>query len=58
MMKVYHSVDERIEVLKTEVQFLKEKYESMDHDGGRFNTAAQVLQETIQELEFKESFRR
>ena len=39
-MVVYHSIGERIEVLKTEVQFLKEKYESMDHDGGRFNTAA------------------
>ena len=57
-MVVYRSIGERIEVLKTEVQFLKEKYESMDHDGGRFNTAAQVLQEIIKELEFNESFRR
>ena len=58
MMKVYRSIGERIDFLKMEVQFLKEKYESMDHDGGRFNTAAQVLQETINKLEIKEYFRR
>ena len=55
---VYRSLDERIEVLKTEIQLIKEKYESMDHDGGRFNTAAQVLQEIVDELEFKNSWRR
>ena len=58
MMKFYRSICERIDFLKMEVQFLKEKYESMDHDGGRFNTAAQVLQETINKLEIKEYFRR
>jgi len=55
---VYRSLDERIEVLKTEIQLIKEKYERMDHDGGRFNTAAQVLQEIVDELEFKNSWRR
>ncbi len=55
---VYRSLDERIEVLKTEIQLIKEKYESMDHDGGRFNTAAQVLQEIVDELEFKNSWRK
>ena len=55
---VYRSLDDRIEVLETEIKFLKEKYESMDHDGGRFNTAAQVLQEIVDELEFKNSWRR
>ena len=55
---VYRSLDERIEVLKTEIKLIKEKYESMDHDGGRFNTAAQVLQEIVDELEFKNSWRR
>ena len=55
---VYRSLDERIEVLKTEIQLIKEKYESIDHDGGRFNTAAQVLQEIVDELEFKNSWRK
>ena len=55
---VYRSLDERKEVLKTEIQLIKEKYESMDHDGGRFNTAAQVLQEIVDELEFKNSWRK
>ena len=55
---VYRSLDERIEVLKTEIQLIQEKYESMDHDGGRFNTAAQVLQEIVDELEFKNSWRK
>ena len=55
---VYRSLDDRIEVLETEIKFLKEKYESMDHDGGRFNTAAQVLQEIVDELEFKNSWRK
>ena len=55
---VYRSLDDRIEVLETEIKFLKEKYESMDHDGGRFNTAAQVLKEIADELKFKNSWRR
>ncbi len=55
---VYRSLDERIEVLKTEIKLIKEKYESMDHDGGRFNTTAQVLQEIVDELEFKNSWRK
>ena len=55
---VYRSLDERIEVLKTEIQLIKEKYKRMDHDGGRFNTAAQVLQEIVDELEFKNSWRK
>tara|TARA_R100000458_G_C8239303_1_gene218818 strand:+ start:499 stop:672 length:174 start_codon:yes stop_codon:yes gene_type:complete len=55
---VYRSLDDRIEVLETEIKFLKEKYESMDHDGGRFNTAAQVLEEIVDELKFRNSWKR
>ena len=55
---VYRSLDERIEVLKTEINLMKEKYERMEHDGGRFNTAAQVLEEILDELKFKNSWRR
>tara|TARA_R100001082_G_C4333882_1_gene146939 strand:+ start:304 stop:477 length:174 start_codon:yes stop_codon:yes gene_type:complete len=55
---VYRSLDDRIEVLETEIKFLKEKYESMDHDGGRFNTAAQVLEEIVDVLKFKNSWKR
>ncbi len=55
---VYRSIEDRIDVLKTELKFLKNKYENMDSDGGRFNTAAQVLEEIIDELEFKNSWRR
>ena len=55
---VYRSLDERIESLKMEIQFLEERYNSMDHDGGRFNTAAHVLQEILDELEFRNSWRK
>ena len=55
---VYRSLDERIEVLKMEIQFLEERYNSMDHDGGRFNTAAHVQQEILNELEFRNSWRK
>ena len=40
------------------MKILKEKYEALDSDGGRYNTAAHVLEERINELELKESFRR
>ena len=55
---VYRNLDDRIEALETEIKFLKEKYESMDHDGGRFNTAAQVLEEIVDELKFRNSWKR
>ena len=55
---VYRSLEDRIEVLEKEIKFLEEKYKSMDYDGGRFNTAAQVLKEIADELKFKNSWRR
>ena len=57
-MVVIKSIQEKINVLKHEVDVLKNIYRSMDHDGGRFNTAASVLEERIEQLEFDESFRR
>jgi len=57
-MVVIKSVQEKIDVLKHEVDVLKNIYNSMDHNGGRFNTAASVLEERIEQLEFDESFRR
>lgn len=54
----YRSLDDRIESLKMEIQFLEERYNSMDSDGGRFNTAAHVLQELLDELEFRNSWRK
>ena len=55
---VIKSIQEKIDVLKHEVGVLKSIYSSMDLDGGRFNTAASVLEERIKQLEFDESFRR
>jgi len=52
------NIQDRIDFLKTEVIFLKEIFKSMPQDGGRYNTAASVLNETIEKLEFKQSFRR
>ena len=57
-MVVIKSIQEKIDVLKHEVDVLKNIYKSMDHNGGRFNTPASVLEERIKELEFNESFRR
>jgi|TARA_R100000093_G_C1940021_1_gene71775 hypothetical protein len=57
-MVVIKSIQEKIDVLKHEVGVLRDIYNSMDHDGGRFNTAASVLEERIKQLEFEESFRR
>ena len=40
----------KIGVLTSEVERLKKKYKSMDHDGGRYNTAIDVLEERISEI--------
>jgi len=40
----------KIDVLTREVERLKKKYKSMEHDGGHYNTAIGVLQERIQEI--------
>jgi|TARA_R100001530_G_scaffold5778_1_gene7032 hypothetical protein len=55
---VIKDIQNKIDVLKHEVGILKDIYKSMDQDGGRFNTAASVLEERIKDLEFKESFRK
>ena len=39
-----------LRVLRHEMLHLKRKYKSMEQDGGRYNTAANVLQERIDEL--------
>ena len=38
-------------VLLKEIKTLQEKYDSMDHDCGRYNTAINVLTERAHELE-------
>lgn len=40
----------KIDVLTREVERLKKKYKSMDHDGGHYNTAVSVLEERIREI--------
>lgn len=55
---VYHTMEDRIEVIEMEIKFLKEKYEKMDSDGGRFQTAIEVLNEIVDELKFRCSWRR
>jgi len=55
---VYHTMEDRIEVLEMEIKFLEEKYEKMDSDGGRFQTAIEVLNEIVDELKFRCSWRR
>jgi|TARA_R110002012_G_scaffold65236_4_gene171112 FtsZ-binding cell division protein ZapB len=55
---VYHTMEDRIEVIEMEIKFLEEKYEKMDSDGGRFQTAIEVLKEIVDELKFKCSWRR
>jgi len=55
---VYRTIEDRIEVLQMEIKFLKDKYAKMDNDGGRFKTAIEVLEEIIDELEFKSSWKR
>jgi len=40
----------KVDVLTRETERLKKKYKSMDHDGGRYNTAIAVLEERIQEI--------
>jgi len=57
-MVVIFSIQDKIDALKHEVGILEDKYKSMQHDGGRYNTAAAVLKERIKELEFNESFRK
>jgi hypothetical protein len=57
-MLLFKNVEHKINSLKHEMKILKEKYEALDSDGGRYNTAAHVLEERINELELKESFRR
>tara|TARA_R110002020_G_scaffold121102_4_gene275511 strand:+ start:4687 stop:4869 length:183 start_codon:yes stop_codon:yes gene_type:complete len=39
-----------IRVLRHEMLHLRRKFKSMEQDGGRYNTAADVLQERIDEL--------
>jgi len=39
-----------LRVLRHEMLHLIRKYKSMEQDGGRYNTAANVLQERIDEL--------
>ena len=40
----------KVDVLTREVERLKKKYKSMDHDGGHYNTAVSVLEERIREI--------
>jgi DNA repair exonuclease SbcCD ATPase subunit len=40
----------KVDVLTREVERLKKKYKSMEHDGGHYNTAIGVLEERIQEI--------
>lgn len=40
----------KLDVLTREVERLKKKYKSMDHDGGHYNTAISVLEERIREI--------
>lgn len=40
----------RIDVLTRELERLKKKYRSMEHDGGHYATAIMVLEERISEL--------
>lgn len=40
----------KIDVLTREVERLKKKFKSMDHDGGHYATAISVLEERIQEI--------
>ena len=40
----------KIDVLTREVERLKKKYKSMDHDGGHYATAINVLEERICEI--------
>ncbi len=56
-MVVIRNLQDKIDILKHEVSVLRDIYNSMDHDGGRFNTAASVLEERIKELEYHESWR-
>jgi hypothetical protein len=40
----------KIDVLTREVERLKKKFKTMDHDGGHYATAISVLEERIQEI--------
>lgn len=40
----------KIDILTREIERLKKKYKSMEHDGGHYNTAIGVLEERIQEI--------
>ena len=42
-------------VLLKEIKTLQEKYDSMDHDGGRYNTTLSVLKERLTEIKEKDS---
>lgn len=57
-MLLFKNVQHKIDSLKHEMKILRKKFEALDNDGGRYNTAAHVLEERINELELKESFRR
>ena len=50
-MVVIRNLQDKIDILKHEVSVLRDIYNSMDHDGGRYNTAINVLTERAHELE-------
>ena len=41
----------KIKILKEELLYFLNKYNSLDHDGGRYNTTVDVLNERILELQ-------
>jgi hypothetical protein len=41
----------KIKILKEELLYFLDKYNSMDHDGGRYNTTVDVLSERILDLQ-------
>ena len=41
----------KIRILKEELLYFLDKYNSMDHDGGRYNTTVDVLNERILDLQ-------
>lgn len=41
----------KIKILKEELLYFLNKYNSMDHDGGHYNTTVSVLNERILELQ-------
>ena len=42
-----------IKILEQEIEYFTNKYESMNHDGGRYNTTVSVLTERLTEIKEK-----